>query len=34
MEEDSETPVVPKVAIKVATKVIQTGSSCGKYYKG
>ena len=31
MEEDS---TVPKVAIEVATSVIQTGSSRGGYHKG
>ena len=33
MEEDSETPAVPKVATEVATSMIQTGSSRGKYYE-
>ena len=31
MEEDFKTSTVPKVAIEVATSVIQTGSSYGGY---
>ena len=31
MEEDFKTFTVPKVAIEVATSVIQIGSSCGGY---
>jgi len=31
IEEDSEAPVVPEVAIEVATSVIQVGSSHGEY---
>ena len=32
--EDFKISVVPKVAIDVATSVIQTGSSCGGYREG
>ena len=31
MEEDFKTSIIPKVAIEVATSVIQTGSSRGGY---
>ena len=33
MEEDFKTSIIPKIAIEVATSVIQTGSSRGEYYK-
>ena len=33
MEEDFKTPIAPKVAIEVATSVIQIGSSRGGYCK-
>ena len=33
MEEDFKTSIVPKVAIEVATSIIQTGSSRGGYRK-
>jgi hypothetical protein len=34
MEEDFKTSIVPKVAIEVATSVIQAGTSYKGYHKG